>query len=144
LASSFQLFTEFKSDASLQRVPRLLCDISECFDCHYKSIQESIIEPLLKFVADIKTAEHNSRIASHNYHQYTALLEQFVQDSTSRRKSDQGDLLGRVQKAHWDAVRSDFEYARSLDLIHAKKLLEVAIRVFDVAPQKISLFVTEK
>jgi hypothetical protein len=80
---------------------------------------------------DIKKAEDDAKQAAHDYEAYTRLLEQFVQPNTTQKRGGKApDLTGKVQSAYWTAVRSDFQYANSLELVETKKLYEIAVGVF--------------
>jgi hypothetical protein len=131
LANSFTKFKEFQSDGSFRRISALLVTLQDAFSAHYASIRDTIVQPLLDFIAtDIKQVESCSRKAAQCYHQHTVVLDQFVQPNTAKKKShDSMDLIGKVQKSYWDAVRSDFEFQRSLELVDAKRLTEIAVRV---------------
>jgi hypothetical protein len=136
LASSFREFPEFNSDPTFQRVPQLLTELVSVFRRHYESVADCIISPLVNFMqTDIKTAEDNAKTAAHDYESYTRLLEQFVQPNTVQKKVGKvSDITGKVQGAYWMAVRSDFEYANSLELVESKKLYEIAFGVLLAAP----------
>jgi hypothetical protein len=130
LAVSFQQFTEFESDRSFRRVSSVLLNLQDSFSAHYASIQEAIVKPMLDFLAgNLKHVETCSKKAARDYDQYTAVLDQFVQPNavSKRQGRESADLLGRLQRAYWVAVRSDFEFQRALDLVDAKRLPEVAL-----------------
>jgi hypothetical protein len=132
LGSAFQKFPEFQHDTTFQGVSKILFNLQEVFDRHYSSIQD-MIDPLIQFAkVDIKLAEDNAKAAAQNYDIYQKLVEQYVwpPSSNSKKKISQADLQTRVQAAYWTAVRSDFDYTRSLTLLGHKRLIELAMTVF--------------
>jgi hypothetical protein len=125
LAQSFQQFKEFQNDQSFQRVSAVLFRLQDSFSTHYQSIQTTVIQPLLSFLAgDIKDAETCSKKSLRDYNQYISVLDQFVQP---KRKPQDGDQIGKLQKVYWDAVRSDFEFQRALEHVEVKRLPVVAL-----------------
>jgi hypothetical protein len=132
LARSFRTFPKFNSDPTFQHVSQLLFDLVEVFGRHYGTIEESIVGPLLDFLAkDVKRAEEGAKRAAHDYEVYIRALEQYVQPNANPKKPviHTPDMIGRLQHSYLAAAKADFEYASALEIVERKKLYEIATGV---------------
>lgn len=142
LSNSFQCYREFQNDPTLQTISSLLNSIKDTLFHHYSRIDLHIVQPLDKFVnTDIKQAEEYGKVREHSIENYNKCLENFVSFKKSKSSKDPTNLQAEkmeinLMMAHGDAVQSDFNLHRSLELVERKKLIEITATVCIFISQK--------
>lgn len=127
LAKNFDLC--ISQDKSLTPIINILSKFETILNGHYQLIQSTIITQIDKFLgSDIKKAENDGKTAKQENSSFSKLLDSYVSIPIKKRSQNSTeftDLETKLIAQNWVAIKSNFSFARSLDLIEQKSVLEL-------------------
>lgn len=137
-ASIFKLINCFDSsvgcDISLKSILKLLSGYTKAYVKHYNDIETLVISQIDKYLHnEIETAIQNGKQATHETKALSKLLDQYVSIPIKKRNQNGGAEFAEKETKligqNWVAIRTNFKFARSLDLIERKRILELTSAV---------------
>ena len=127
LAKNFELC--IGQDKSLSPIINVLTQFESILNDHYAVIESSIINQIDKFISsDVKKAEIDGKTANQENLSFSKLLDSYVSVPIKKRSQNSTEfteLETKLIAQNWMAIKSNFSFARSLDLIERKSVLEL-------------------
>ena len=129
LSASIGSYPEFKEDQTINSISALLSGFSEDFSLHSEQIQ-SITSKLKEFAQkEVVDTEEKGKKAKHDIDAFFKSTENYVTLSKKKPQMTQEEANNRLKSQHWNAVLSDFQYQRALELVDRQKSVEIAAQV---------------
>lgn len=129
LSASIGSYPEFQEDQTINSISALLLGFSEDFSFHSQQIGD-IIKKLKEFAQkEVTDAEDKGKKAKRDIDSYFKSTENYASLSKKKPQMTQEEANSKLKTQHWNAVLSDFQYQRALELVDRQKSVEIAAQV---------------
>lgn len=136
ISASIGSYPEFSEDRTINSISALLLNFSENFSLHSTHIQ-CIITKLKEFAQkEVADAEDKGKKAKRDIEAYFKATENYASLSKKKPQMTQEEANSRLKSQHWNAVLSDFQYQRALELVDRQKSPEIAAQVCSFSKKK--------